>query len=72
MARARRQALKVPQGTRPQKVEIKQFTGMNMNTDVTQIADGESPEMLNIILDNDGTPDKRPGYEKAFRVPLRG
>lgn len=49
--------------------EISRFQGMNLNPDITQLQTGESPDMLNMVLDQDGTPDKRPGFIKAF-TPL--
>jgi hypothetical protein len=53
-----------------QSISIKQFMGANLNPDVSQIEDGESPDLLNITLDKDGTPDKRLGYERCFANPL--
>lgn len=60
-----------PPGPQVQTIEISQFTGANLNIDVTQIAETESPDMLNITLDNDGTPDKRTGFETLFTTDGR-
>ena len=66
----------VPSTEPVRTIQITQFTGANLNPDQTQLAAGESPDMLNIILDDDGTPDKRTGYEAGFAslgaTPIRG
>ena len=38
------------------------FKGMNIQTTSTQIDNSESPDMLNVTLDDDGAIDKRSGY----------
>jgi len=54
----------------PKQVEplsIKEFKGM----DITSTRDvRRSPDMMNCILDDEGTPEMRTGYEKAFATSL--
>ena len=47
-------------------IEISRFTGIDLNPDITQIDSTKSPEMINMVLDQDGTPEKRPGYRRLF------
>lgn len=61
-------SFQIPAGPQIQTVEISRFTGANLNIDTTQIPETDSPDMLNITLDNDGTPDKRTGFETLFAV----
>lgn len=61
-------AFQIPPGPQIETIEISRFTGANLNIDTTQISETESPDMLNITLDNDGTPDKRTGFETLFTV----
>jgi hypothetical protein len=49
-------------------IQINHFTGADLNPDTTQIDISKSPDMLNITLDNDGTPDKRTGYSLALEL----
>lgn len=64
-------SFQIPAGPAVQTIEVSRFTGANLNIDTTQISETESPDMLNITLDNDGTPDKRTGYETVFMVEGR-
>lgn len=58
-----------PQPKLPPLFRIEQFKGINFSVHPSQIADNESPDMLNMHID-DGTPEKRTGYEKVFPTSL--
>jgi hypothetical protein len=49
---------------------IKNFRGINQADTPTQVADAESPDLLNMILDQQGRLDKRTGYARVFTSPL--
>ncbi|HMK57739.1 MAG TPA: hypothetical protein VK462_01660 [Nitrososphaeraceae archaeon] len=51
-------------------IRITDFAGLNLSTTSTQIADNESPDMINITLDTQGQPDKRLGYSRLFTTTL--
>jgi len=52
------------------KIIINEFRGVNLNYDMTTIAENESPNMMNIDIDEEGIPDKRVGYENALAKSL--
>ena len=52
------------------KIIINEFRGVNLNYDMTTIADNESPNMWNIDIDEEGIPDKRVGFTQAFEESL--
>lgn len=56
--------------TDPPLLRIEPFKGINLSVTPTQIDDHESPDMLNVHLDNRGTPHKRTGYERLFDTYL--
>lgn len=47
-------------------LRITRFRGLNVSEDPTQLADNESPDMLNMLLDNEGAPNKRTGYKEVL------
>jgi hypothetical protein len=49
-----------------QLIKIDNFKGINQSADYTQIDIRESPDMLNIELDNRGALNKRKGYKRIF------
>lgn len=51
---------------------IAQFKGSDLTVDLTQLDNGAFAYAINMILDRDGTPDKRTGYVKVFKRPLGG
>jgi hypothetical protein len=54
----------------PPIISIKNFRGVNLNGTPTQIDNSESPDMLNVTLDQFGQIDKRYGYTKVFSPTL--
>lgn len=42
------------------------FGGINLSTEISQIADNEAADMLNLQLDSKGSLEKRVGWEKCF------
>ena len=55
---------------RPVTTEIERFAGLNTATTASQIDDNQSPDLLNIILDAQGRPDKRFGFERIYADSL--
>lgn len=51
-------------------IVIDRFAGLNTQTTASQIADNESPDLLNIVLDSEGRPDKRFGYQRIYETSL--
>ena len=49
----------------PEPLRITRFRGLNVSEDPTQLADNESPDMLNMLLDSEGAPDKRTGFKQV-------
>ncbi|MDF2675173.1 MAG: hypothetical protein K0R09_3445, partial [Clostridiales bacterium] len=49
-----------------QLIKIDNFKGINQSADYTQIDIRESPDMLNMELDNKGALNKRKGYKRIF------
>jgi hypothetical protein len=49
-----------------QLIKIDNFKGINQSADYTQIDIRESPDMLNMELDNRGALNKRKGYKRIF------
>lgn len=60
------QTFKVPASPQELLLSINNFQGINMAATPTQIADNESPDMLNFKLSNAGRLVKRTGYDKCF------
>jgi hypothetical protein len=54
----------------PPLLRIEPFKGINTSVSPTQIADNQSPDMLNIIIGEDGELNKRTGYERLFPTSL--
>lgn len=54
----------------PVDVVIEKFSGLNTSTTASQIEFNESPDMLNIVLDAEGRPDKRFGYDRIYATSL--
>ncbi|MFC3797899.1 hypothetical protein [Cohnella sp. GCM10012308] len=50
----------------PTPMRITRFRGLNVSEDPTQLADNESPDMLNMLLDNEGAPQKRTGFKEVL------
>lgn len=55
--------MKLPQN---KLIKIDNFKGINQSADYTQIDIRESPDMLNMELDNRGALNKRKGYKRIF------
>lgn len=51
-------------------ITIQNWAGLNTATTASQIADNESPDLLNIVLDAEGRPDKRFGYNRVYATSL--
>lgn len=47
-------------------LRIQQFRGINLSVTPTQIDDNQSPDMLNMNIDERGALNKRTGFEKVF------
>lgn len=54
----------------PAEIVIDKFAGLNTSTTASQIAFNESPDLLNIVLDAEGRPDKRFGYQRIYDTSL--
>ncbi len=54
----------------PPLYRIDSFKGINVSTTATQIEENQSPDMLNIMLDERGALNKRTGYDRVFLNPL--
>jgi hypothetical protein len=54
----------------PPMFKINKFRGINRSTTATQIDFNESPDMLNMFLDERGALNKRFGYERMFPTAL--
>lgn len=50
----------------PPPIVIEKFGGVDFRGDPTTIALNRSPDMLNMMIDRDGSLDKFPGYIRAF------
>jgi hypothetical protein len=59
-----------PQTNAPSLLRIEPFKGMNVSVTPTQIDDHESPDMLNMYIDQRGAITKRTGYERIFETNL--
>jgi hypothetical protein len=59
---------------RPQKepplFRIDRFKGINVSSTPTQIDENQSPDMLNVMLDERGALNKRTGYERLYEFSL--
>lgn len=51
-------------------LRIERFAGVNYNSTPTQLNENESPEMLNMNIDERGALNKRTGYERIFQSSL--
>jgi hypothetical protein len=56
----------VPSPSQKQLLNINNFAGINLNVTPTQIAENESPDMLNMFITDSGRLEKRTGYDKVF------
>lgn len=59
----------------PPLFRLEPFRGMNVSGSPTQISQNESPDMLNINLDQHGALNKRTGYERVMSLgssPIKG
>jgi hypothetical protein len=54
----------------PPLLRIEPFKGLNTSVTPTQIDDHQSPDMLNVNLDDRGSLNKRKGFEKVFETNL--
>ncbi|WP_050613334.1 hypothetical protein [Bacillus testis] len=54
----------------PPLLRIEPFKGMNVGVTPTQIDQSQSPEMLNMNIDERGALNKRTGYERVFPTSL--
>lgn len=54
----------------PPIFRIEKFGGIDLSTTATQIPDNRSPDMLNMDLNEQFKPNKRPGYDKVNTVNL--
>lgn len=51
-------------------LRIEPFKGMNLSVTPTQIDQSQSPDMLNLTIDERGALNKRTGYERVFATSL--
>jgi hypothetical protein len=61
---------KSPPKKEPPLFRIEQFKGINASSTPTQIDENQSPDMLNVMLDERGALNKRTGYERVFTTSL--
>jgi hypothetical protein len=61
---------KSPPQKEPPLFRIDQFKGINVRSTPTQIDENQSPDMLNVMLDERGALNKRTGYERIYEFPL--
>lgn len=54
----------------PPLLRIEPFKGMNLSVTPTQIDNSQSPDMLNVNIDERGALNKRTGYEKVFPTSM--
>lgn len=54
----------------PPLLRIEPFKGMNLSVTPTQIDQSQSPDMLNMNIDERGALNKRTGYERVFPTSL--
>ncbi|MFS0904125.1 hypothetical protein AB3N02_13810 [Priestia aryabhattai] len=54
----------------PPLFRLEPFRGLNISVTPTQIDDHESPDMLNMNIDERGALNKRTGYERMFNMSL--
>lgn len=62
--------MNVKQAKTPPLYRINSFRGINVSVTPTQIDETQSPDMLNMALDEKGALNKRAGYERVFATPL--
>lgn len=60
----------IPKLQQPNIFLISKFAGLNNSVTETQIEPNESPDMLNMVLDEQGALDKRTGYKRIFTTSL--
>lgn len=59
----------------PPVLHLEPFRGMNVSESSTQISKSESPDMLNMNIDEKGALNKRNGYERILSMgtgPIKG
>lgn len=54
----------------PPLLRIEPFKGMNLSVTPTQIDNSQSPDMLNMNIDERGALNKRTGYERVYVQPV--
>lgn len=54
----------------PPLLRIEPFKGMNLSVTPTQIDQSQSPDMLNMNIDERGALNKRTGYERVYAQSL--
>ena len=54
----------------PPLYRINAFKGINVSSTPTQIDENQSPNMLNMMLDERGALNKRTGYDRIFSSPI--
>lgn len=68
---AKPQVFKLPkQPAAPPLLRIEPFKGINLSVTPTQIDQHQSPDMLNMTIDERGSLNKRTGYERVFATSL--
>lgn len=61
---------KSSQQSEPPLLRMEPFRGMNLGVTATQIDQSQSPDMLNMNIDERGALNKRTGYERIFPTSL--
>jgi hypothetical protein len=51
-------------------LKVEPFKGINLSVTPTQIDKSQSPDMLNVNIDERGSLNKRTGYTRVFSTPL--
>jgi hypothetical protein len=54
----------------PPLIRLEPFRGMNVSGSPTEISQNQSPDMLNINLDQNGSLNKRTGYERVMNLGI--
>jgi hypothetical protein len=52
----------------PPLVRLEPFRGINVSGSLTEISQNQSPDMLNFNLDQNGSLNKRTGYERVINM----
>jgi hypothetical protein len=59
---------KTAQTKEPPLLRLNPFRGLNVSGSPTEIAQNESPDMVNFNLDQNGSLNKRTGYERVMNL----